>query len=332
MLSFCISASSGTEVRPGRPPRPPTARSWGGARPFAAAFAWGWIAVIALSGCENGSAASQCGVEGASPCPAVEEDSCASCDASEVCLKGECVCQPACEGAACGAPDGCGGTCACPSAQCEGAKPATCASTGARCGEVCGEQCGRCAEGQQCISGSCRTGVSCESCELPLSLVEVEPAGGGGRRITLAVDLALGAERPAPRMADLRLRVEGSAVLVSAEAGQAALSASKSLYLDRTTGQKFRRRDDGSYQFLIYGLDSTSRIRAGRLLTLVFTSHAAPLSFALTRRDQTFAPPDADHALAATNYHAPLVLDAAALGAGPSGAAAANLPKAGGAR
>jgi len=83
---------------------------------------------------------------------------CGTCDAQEVCIEGQCLCQPDCLGKACGA-DGCGGVCGICSGQnmcVDGQCVCQPACVGKECGsDGCGGLCGMCFGQEQCVNGQC---------------------------------------------------------------------------------------------------------------------------------------------------------------------------------
>lgn len=226
------------------------------------------------------------------------------------------ACAPACHG--CGVEDGCGGSCGCPEEQlcgpqrtCLPAKActSTCAELGWTCGGVCGQDCGSCPAGALCDAGQCWSAVdvSCPDCSLRLVKAGSEPLADGRRRLTLYIEYHPQAEQPLPRIVDLRLRTHSQATLVDAVAGEALTAAGKALYADPITGQNWRRRPDGDYQFLALSTVNTDSIGAGRLLTLTFEA-SGPALVRLVKREQVFAPYAADAALQPQSYDNPVVV------------------------
>ena len=145
--------------------------------------------------------------------------------------------------------------------------------------------------------------MSCPACSLKLSLVDKTVFNGRVLEAVLAIDYNPVEGEPRPRLADLRIAVEGDAELTSVEAGPGLVQAGKDLYLDPQTQKPFKRRPDGSYQLMAYSVGSTSTFLPGRLATLRFAhSESAPLAFTLVRRAQVFAPQAADAALQTSAY------------------------------
>jgi hypothetical protein len=257
-------------------------------------------------------------------------------------------CVPACEGRACG-EDGCGGQCgacgegeSCSAAgRCEVSSPEgcaeSCASAGAECGEVCGESCGECAgersrcEGGRCVCppdcagkvcgdadgcggvcAPCPREVACAECALVLRVVEREEVEGRLRAVTLAVDYQPGAQGAAPTIADLRLKVEGPAVLERVGLGEAMLEAQKELVQSPSTGRPYQALPEGVFQFLALSSRNTNEIPGGRWLFVRFllgdTAQEGPAVFSLVKREQVLAPPGADSQLWAEAYDVPVVI------------------------
>lgn len=248
-------------------------------------------------------------------CGAVCGEPCGQCADGKLCEAGRCGCVPACDGTSCN--DGCGGTCECaagnvcdPSGRCVAPSQCTqtCASTGAECGTVCGAACGACPSDKTCVAAHCSVGASCSDCALTLSLVRSEITGDR-RKVVLAVDYEAREQEPQPRMADVRIRVSTDVRLTTAEEGLALTNVGKALYRDSATNLPYKRRANGTYQIVAYGLSSGVPIENGRIATLTFDAPAdGDLAFALERRLQTLAPAAADMALQATDYDQPVVV------------------------
>jgi hypothetical protein len=233
---------------------------------------------------------------------------------------GQSDCSPDCL-TGCGVSDGCGGICTCSDGLACGAEgvciaeeqcTSTCESTGYSCGELCGESCGSCADDAVCFDGQClaATPESCTGpeCYLRLEVVEQRAAPDGGTQVTLAVAYEPPENAPHARIADIRLRSNRQLTVISAAAGQAILDAGKDLYRSPATGEAYRQKADGTLQFLAVSLQNTERIASGQLLnvTVSFTGDSAV--FRLAKRQQIFAPPEADHVVQGSDYDAPVVV------------------------
>ena len=145
--------------------------------------------------------------------------------------------------------------------------------------------------------------MSCADCPLALRLLARETDGRRLRRVTLGVELSSTGDVQGPRMADLRVRANRSAKLVSASAGVSVRNADRELYVDPATGNPWRLHPDGSYQFVVHGLASSKRLEPGRVLTLEFELDTlGPASFWLERHEQTLAPASVDAALQVSPY------------------------------
>jgi hypothetical protein len=96
--------------------------------------------------------------------------------------------------------------------------------------------------------------------------------------------------------------------LTAVSAGTALTDTGKQLYNDPITGNPWKVRTDGSHQLLVLSFSNTNRLAAGRIGTLDFSidepaltvEAGKHLAFRIVARDQTFAPPDADAAIAGT--------------------------------
>ena len=128
--------------------------------------------------------------------------------------------------------------------------------------------------------------------------------------VTVLIKYQPSADEPHPRMADLRIRSNKAAIVVSAEAGAALTNAKKNLYVDDLTGNPWRVRPDGSVQLLAYGAANSKTIDAGELAKIVYrVDSAEALSFWFVRRSQAFAPLGADQVLQASTYDNPAVVN-----------------------
>ncbi len=249
-------------------------------------------------------------------CGEVCGESCGQCDEDEACQDGKCVCVPSCDGTRC--DDGCGGVCDCAAGSvCDGKNACvapeactdTCEALGKSCGEVCGKRCGECGEGEACLTGQCVDAAGCKDCALHLTVLDRKLSGNHLTEVTLAVEYSPSEGSPRPRMADLRVRAGQGMELVEAAGGAALDAADKALYVDELSKKPFKLRADGAYQLLAYGFANTRAIEAGRLATLTFRGDAlGPVSFSLVRRDQTFAPSDADQLLQSSPYDQAVVV------------------------
>ncbi len=249
-------------------------------------------------------------------CGALCGTECGPCSSSETCNQTThlCECVPDAECGKTRCVDGCGGTCGCPestecnlSGDCVEDCEDTCASTGHVCGEVCGEDCGDCSDGEACVEGSCYPST------LTLTVESTETVDNK-KVVTLRVDYKPQDLEPRPRMVDLRIDVSPveAIELESLTAGTAM--DGKDLYIDPYSLKPWRVRPDGSIQMLIYSLGDPSRLlETGSLMWMTFTydpsadtSSSNALSFSIVRRNQVFAPFEADMALQQTAYDMPV--------------------------
>lgn len=241
---------------------------------------------------------------------------CGACTGHDSCTLGRCECLPVCDGSRC--DDGCGALCECAAGTvCDAAgdckDPAdchdTCGSASRLCGEVCGQGCGSCDASQSCVQGRCQEAINCADCALRFFVVERRVVDGRIKQVTLAVDYQPTELEPRPRLADLRVVADRPVSLTSATAGPALTTVGKQLFVDESTGKPWKVRDDGTLQFLAYRATNTESFATGRMLTLTFTlDQLGPVRFALQRRLQTFAPPEADSALQASTFETEVVV------------------------
>jgi hypothetical protein len=261
---------------------------------------------------------------------AICHDDCGDCPENEECVNHICVCKPSCEAGSCS--DGCGGTCDCEKGtKCDTAsgkcvdctEEDTCGDM--ECGQVCGYSCGdnegECGENENCVSGYCYPST------LKMTLVSSAVSESDGRvHGTLQVDYKPRPGEPSPRMADLRLMTDRAVnfELESVTLGGSATTAHKSMYEDPITMMPWQYRPDGAIQMLIHTADAdlayaSETLREGVLLSLNFvldleeddtgtSIYENKVEISLVRRDQVFAPFDADNALQETAYDQAVVV------------------------
>lgn len=224
--------------------------------------------------------------------------------------------------AGCGQSNGCGGLCGCDGGlfcsaegRCvpEGSCTDTCQSTGWSCGNVCGTVCGACAAEQVCIDGGClaATDVSCAECPLRLEVVGSErDAGGRLTQVTLALVYAPAEGAARPRIADFRLRADRAVTLLSAELGEGLRRAGKELFVDPVDATPWKELTEGEFQLLVMSRANTNRFESGELLRLRFgiDAQVGAASFRLMKRDEVFAPAEANNVVQPTAYDAPVVV------------------------
>ncbi len=251
-------------------------------------------------------------------CDDICGEDCGACSDNEHCAEGWCVCEPFCDGLTCGNDDGCGGSCECGGglvcdARQQCVDPAdctdTCASTGWECGGVCGLDCGGCAPGEICVGGQCQENVNCTDCSLRLFLIDSSVENGRLTRVEMGLDYRPADGEPRPRIADIRIGVSAPSELLEVAEGPALDDAGKDLYIDPITNQPWKKRIDGSYQFLAISFANTETLAAGRMLTMTFSVDLSrPVSFFIVRREEIFAPPEADAAIQSFSYEQPVVV------------------------
>jgi hypothetical protein len=244
------------------------------------------------------------------------------------------LCTPTCAANTCG-DDGCGGSCTCDTGYaCSAARECvetasctdTCASTGFTCGEVCGESCGSdgaCAAAEDvCAWNQCYVAPaasSCEDCSLELRvLASTLDSSTNTLTATVAIDYNPEASEPNPRVLDVRLYANAPIVVKDVRGGDALKNAGKELVENPLTGKPWKGRGDGSKQMLVVSYTNTNRIQAGRILELDLTLDTSLfdstmdlyrfLPVKLLKREQTFAPLEADSAIQSTDFGAAVVV------------------------
>jgi hypothetical protein len=154
--------------------------------------------------------------------------------------------------------------------------------------------------------------VSCTDCPLVLQVVDREVVDGRTRAVTLAVDFQPSAQQELPTVADLRLQVQGPAVLERVGLGQAMMEANKELVRSPSTGRPYQELSQDVFQFLVLSQRNTHTIPAGRWLFVRFllgdTANEGPATFSLLKREQVLAPPSADSQLWTAQYDRPVVI------------------------
>lgn len=209
-------------------------------------------------------------------CGMVCGTSCGTCAAQHDCEQGQCICQPDCRNKTCGADNGCGGICEpCPRTQ------------------------------------------NCDSCVLQLKLIAEEATQGRVHTVRVELQVQLEEGAPKPQMADLRLQVKGPAVLGRVGLSDALINAQKSLVPDAQTGLPYRRSpaaegEQGDlYAFTILSTQNRQEIAGGSWLVFEFQigdTRAQPVEISLVKREQIFAPIQADSLLWGDEFNQSLVI------------------------
>jgi hypothetical protein len=153
--------------------------------------------------------------------------------------------------------------------------------------------------------------TSCATCSLQLSLLHkvVDSTTGNLTSVTLAVDYLPETHEPHPRLADLRIYANGPVTLTGLVPGPALTDAGKELFNDPITGNPWKARADGSSQLLVLSFTNTNPLASGRVVDLTFEmDHDQLIPFRIVKRDQTFAPADADAALQSSSFNAAVVV------------------------
>lgn len=223
---------------------------------------------------------------------------------------------------ACGGDDGCGGVCGCTgtdkcssTGKCvaQSSCTETCQTAGWTCGSLCEAQCGTCGVDQGCVQGTCLAArdISCPTCPLQLTVANrTLDASGALDTVTLSLVYAPAAGAARGRIADFRVQADRAVTLVGADLGAALTSTGKELFLDPTSQNPWQRPSEGLHQLLVVSRADTRRIEAGELLRLRFKLEVPVgiASFRLVRRDEVFAPADANAVVQASGYDAPVVV------------------------
>ncbi len=247
-------------------------------------------------------------------CGEVCGETCGDCAEGLSCALGDCLCEPVCDGTRC--EDGCGGYCPCAegtvcnaSAECVQPEACTdqCGTLG--CGDICGEACGECADGESCLGGACAVAEACDDCPLALKLLSKELVDGKIHEVTLAIDFAPASSEPTPRVVDLRIHASKQVWMSSAVRGAALAAAGKDLHHFAPLDETWRELPDGTHQLIVYSGSTTTHIGTGRIATVKFRLEEwGPVTFSFVRREQGFAPPDADAALQASRYDGQVIV------------------------
>ncbi len=232
---------------------------------------------------------------------------CGPCDADEECIDHICKCQPTCDGTRC--DDGCGGTCTCDEGTtCNGSGDCvvecndTCEDMGWVCGDVCGEDCGTCTGDESCMEGFCFPS------SLKLSLVNSK-TNGSKTMVTLAIEYNPRDGEPRPRMADFRITTNKVIEMDIADPISGVAMTGKQFYKDPISQEDWQIRPDGSVQFLVYSLTSLATFGTGNVFIVTLACEIEDsVSFSLVRRNQTFAPFEADYAIQESAYDLPVVV------------------------
>ena len=191
---------------------------------------------------------------------------------------------------------------------------ATCAEREWVCGQVCGEACGTCTNGELCGNGSCWSShneLSCDTCSLQLTVTQATRVNGQITNVTLAIDYSPTSLEPLPRLVDLYLNIDTTAQPVSVTEGDALTQASKNLSADPQTGHLWLDGGENTLRFLAFSAGNTNTIGAGRLLTISLMMqplHEQALVFSLVKREENFAPAEADQALHGQDYDMAVVV------------------------
>jgi hypothetical protein len=152
--------------------------------------------------------------------------------------------------------------------------------------------------------------ASCLDCVLKLSVVEKQVVDGRIAAVVLALDFAAPAGVPLPSLADIRIKVGGSAQLAQVATGEVLIAAGKDFVADPSTGKPFRELPGGILQVLVYSGSSAATFGAGRVAFFKFLlkQPTEPATFSLVIREQTFAPPAADQLLWGGGYDGAVVV------------------------
>ena len=259
-------------------------------------------------------------------------DECGPCDENEMCDNHTCRCEPRCPDGYCG-DNGCGESCGCETGfMCDKDKE-TCIECGdlsrvcdgVECGEVCGVPCGNldgdCPESEVCMDGLCQAAA------LKMELVSGEVFASDGKyHGTLQIDYMPRSTDTHPRIADLRINTNRSVdfEVDSISLGVAGTLADKIPYIDPISLKPWRYRPDGSVQVLVHTdlsdiAHADKRFEQGTLLIVNFVCDLKDddpttgikenqVSISLVKRNQVFAPFEADLALQETAYDTAVVV------------------------
>lgn len=132
--------------------------------------------------------------------------------------------------------------------------------------------------------------------------------GGDRSSVRIAIDYEPSDGEARPRIADFRIRGSKPFGVVAITPGPALAASKKELSTPPGAREPWRVRPDGTLQVLVQSTDAAVDLAPGRIAILEVTT-AGPvedLQLWLVRREQVFAPPDADGVLQASTYDAPL--------------------------
>ena len=219
--------------------------------------------------------ASSCESEQAQ-CGMVCGTSCGECTGQDTCQQGQCVCQPDCRNKSCGDDNGCGGVCApCPRPQ------------------------------------------SCDQCILQLRVIEQQSNQGRVHTVRVELSVHLDEASPHPQMADIRLAVKGPTTLSRVGMSDALIQTQKNLVPDARTGLAYRYQPADEaypadiYAFTILSTQNTESIPTGSWLVFDFQvgdTRAEPIEISLIKREQIFAPIQADSLLWGDEFEQSIVI------------------------
>jgi hypothetical protein len=174
------------------------------------------------------------------------------------------------------------------------------------CGTICGVDCGTCGQDETCVFGKCKSVRS----SLAMQLENVQ-TNAGRRNARLVIEFEPLEDQPLPRMADLRIMLEGGSDLQmeAVSVGPALETADKNLFTDAQTNKPWQLLPEGAVQLLVYSSENVSEIGAGRWLTLeVSFRSSGDARLFLVRHEGLFAPSSADSAVQESAYDLPLTV------------------------
>jgi hypothetical protein len=145
--------------------------------------------------------------------------------------------------------------------------------------------------------------VSCAECSLRLRLVGRRLVEGRLREVQLALDYQPQEGEARPRMGSFVIRASKPVWLKHAVPGPALVGANKTLAEFPPWGDRWRRLANGAFELLAYRSSSAEPIQTGEVARLTFALEEwGPVRFSILRREQTFAPQEADAPLQASRY------------------------------
>jgi hypothetical protein len=120
------------------------------------------------------------------------------------------------------------------------------------------------------------------------------------RVLTFAIDYAPGDETVRPRFVDVSIQPNKpiTYTIEDVSVGAGMTRTNKQFLVNDLTSKDYLFTDSGAVKFLIYGLGNLSDLSGGRVFTFTIVAEIKePISFSISRKENIFAPVEADSAL-----------------------------------